>query len=105
MFLATDISTGLDIRHTVKHQSLTDIQASAIEQALQHGWMVDRHVSFDECLALMISPVEPSGQDRVFYVDAELVGLSLSVMQSDTLEHRGCYGSIESLVAAISLAA
>lgn len=105
MFLATDISTGLDTRHGAMRHSLTEAQASMIEQALRHGWTVDRHVSFDEDLALMISPVTQSGLDRVFYVDAERVGLCLSVMQDDMLEHRGCYGSVESLVTAISATA
>ena len=101
MFLVNDKSNGLDISLDLPRHSLTEAQAATIEQALQDGWSVDRHVTCDESLALLVSPLDPAAAETVFYVEAESVGLNLSVMQDDDLRFQGCYGSVETLLSAV----
>ena len=101
MFLIIDKSKGLEITPDLSLNSLTAIQAASIEQALEDGWSVDRHVTYDESLALLVSPLDPAVAETVFYVEAASVGLNLSIMRNDNLRFQGCYGSIAALLAAI----
>ena len=101
MFLVTDKSNGLDITPGLPFNSLTGTQAASIEQALKDEWSVDRHVTYDESLALLVSPLDPAVAETVFYVEAASVGLNLSIMRDDNLRYQGCYGSVEALLAAI----
>lgn len=101
MFLATDITIGLDIRHGTDHQSLTEAQAAALELALQDDWSIDRHVSAEESLGLMVSTPGSDKLETVFFVEAGPLGMSLSIMRGDAFEHLGCYGSVIALVAAV----
>lgn len=103
MFLVTDTSKGLDINLDLPRHSLTEAQAAAIEHDLHDGWSVDRHVSCDESLALLVSPLDQATAEMVLYVEAERIGLNLSIMRGDDLRFQGCYGSIEALVSAIRL--
>ena len=101
MFLIIDKSKDLDISLNLPRYSLTDTQAATIEHALQDRWSVDRHVTCDENLALLVSPLDPASVETVFYVEAGSVGLNLSIMRDDDLRFQGCYGSIEALLGTI----
>ncbi len=81
--------------------SLTEAQITATERALDSGWSVDRHETFEKSLTLLVSPPGSSDQDAAFYVEADTTGFILSSIQNDELEARGRFGSVEALVSAI----
>ncbi len=83
--------------------SLTDVQVAAIERALDSGWSVDRHESFDKTQTLLVSPPGPSDQDAAFYIEAGTMGFILSAMKNDELAACGCFGSIDALVSAMQM--
>ncbi len=101
MFLNSSTTQGANVVPFLSAPSLTEVQITAIERALDTGWSVDRHESFDKNLTLLVSPPSSLDQDAAFYVEADNVGFILSVIQNDELEARGSFGSIEALVMAM----
>ena len=71
------------------------------ERALNSGWSVDRHETFEKKLTLLVSPPGSPDQDAAFYVEADTMGFVLSAVQNDELVARGCFGNVEALVSAM----
>lgn len=102
MFLAIDNVPITDIAIQKRLESLTEAQATSIALSLDDGWWIDRIVSCDETLALLLTPPGGIETNTAFYVDADEGGLNFSVMQNDNFRLRGCYGnSVDALLSAI----
>ena len=101
MFLSFSTTADTNVVLFRSAPSLTDAQVTAIERALDSGWSVDRHESFDKTQTLLVSPPDPSDQDAAFYVEAGTMGFILSAMTNDELDACGCFDSVETLVSAI----
>ena len=101
MFLNSSTTQDTNVVLFRSAPSLTDTQVTAIELALNSGWSVDRHETFEKSLTLLVSPPGAPDQDVAFYVEAGAMGFILSAIQNDELEARGCFGSIEALVSAM----
>ena len=101
MFLNSSTTQDTNVVLFRSAPSLTDTQVTSIELALNSGWSVDRHETFEKSLTLLVSPPGSSDQDAAFYVERDTTGFILSSIQNDELEARGCFGSVEALVSAI----
>lgn len=101
MFLAIDNASGVAVSIVPNIGSLTEAQATAIENALRIGWSSDRIVTSDETLSLLITPPDSPDLETTFYICASAVGLNLSIMQGDTLQPKGEYRDVDTLLLAI----
>lgn len=72
---------------------------AAIAAALQDGWEIDR-IDSDDGASLLLTPVARPQTDTAFLVEATGHRFALSVLQDDTLEFRGSYGSVKAMISA-----
>ena len=89
--------------HKKSQRGLSEAQVAVLEHALKDDWSIDRHVTYEENLALLVSSLNPDTEGRSFYIDAGDTGLNLSIMQDDDLRLHGCYEDVEALLMAIRL--
>lgn len=101
MLLVFNKATDTDIRHFHRLDSLSAAQARAIEDELRSDWSIDRIVSSDETLSLLVVPPDYRDSDVAFYICAERNRLNLSIMENDDLQPCGTYIDVDTLLLAI----
>ena len=101
MFLGSFATMNTNTVLSWSTPTLTEAQIAAVEMALDSGWSVDRHESFEKNLTLLVSPPGTSDQDAAFYVEADDAAFILSEIRNDELKAHGRFSSIETLVSAM----
>lgn len=81
---------------------LTETQIQALVCSLDDRWTIDRHECVDGGAALMITPSNIRGMEKVYYIDSDRGHLNLSIMEGDEFRGLGRFGEVDALLSTIN---
>ena len=87
--------------------SLTDHQAASVAAVLPslHGsWVLDRHVSYDGHLSVLLTPEEDSDEAPTYVIDRDGRGIHLRLLTAEAYQLLGTFSAIADLMPALRAA-